>query len=196
MTRLIFVIDPMCSWCWGFHPVIETLRTKYRERYTISLVVGGLRTSGQMLWNDESKAYLHQHWKTVSEKTGQPFSPVLLNRSDFDYDTYPSCKAVVTVKELWGEESAFDYLSKIQEAFYAKGEDITSAEILSSYLSEDPNEFKTFFESKRAEDIMHNDFDKARAMGANIFPSTVKIDEDGHMVCIKGYKSLEEILYL
>jgi hypothetical protein len=31
-------------------------------------------------------------------------------------------------------------------------------------------------------------------MGANAFLSTVKIDEDGHMVCVNGYKGLEEIL--
>ena len=41
---------------------------------------------------------------------------------------------------------------------------------------------------------MQHDFSKARSMGANAFPSVVKIDEDGHMFCQQGYKSLEEIL--
>jgi len=41
---------------------------------------------------------------------------------------------------------------------------------------------------------MQNDFSKARVMGTNAFPSVVKIDEDGHMVCMSGYRSLEEIL--
>jgi hypothetical protein len=41
---------------------------------------------------------------------------------------------------------------------------------------------------------MQHDFSKARSMGANAFPSIVKIDEDEHMCCQKGYKSLEEIL--
>jgi len=57
MKELIFIIDPMCSWCWGFHPVIEELRQKYTDTYKFSLVVGGLRTSGQMEWNTQNKAY-------------------------------------------------------------------------------------------------------------------------------------------
>ena len=194
MTQLIFVLDPMCSWCWGFHPVIETLRKDYHDRYTFSLVMGGLRTTGQMEWNTQSKAYLLQNWNAVSQRTGQPFSSLLLNKPHFDYDTYPACKAVVTVRELWGEEALFIYLSTIQEAFYKDAKDITSLEILTSYITQDKEIFLDFYQSKRAELLMQHDFSKARSMGANAFPSTIKIDEDGHMVCINGYKRLEDIL--
>jgi len=41
---------------------------------------------------------------------------------------------------------------------------------------------------------MQHDFSKARSMGANAFPSVVKIDTDGHMCCQQGYQSIEEIL--
>ena len=194
MSELIFVLDPMCSWCWGFHPVIETLRREYHDRYRFSLVLGGLRSSGQMLWSNESRAYLRQHWDAVAKRTGQPFVPNILNRSAFDYNTYPACKAVVTVRELWGEEAAFDYFAKIQHAFYAEGKDITSEEVLSAYVEEDQDAFRLLYQSPRAETLMQNDFSKARVMGANAFPSVVKIDTDGHMVCTKGYQTLEEIL--
>lgn len=194
MKELFFVVDPMCSWCWGFHPVIESLRKNHQKHYTFSLVVGGLRSSGQMVWNEESKAFLKSHWDSVAQRTGQPFSPRLLNRTSFDYNTYPACKALVTVRELWGEEAAFKYLSKIQYAFYAKGEDITSLGVLTSYITEDKKAFEDFYRSPRAERLMLHDFDKARAMGANAFPSTVHIDEAGHMLCMKGYRTAEEIL--
>ena len=194
MSELIFVIDPMCSWCWGFHPVIETLREKYAKQYTFSLVVGGLRTTGQMVWNEQSKTYLKQNWDAVAKRTGQPFSPKLLNKAMFDYNTYPACKAIITVRELWGDEASFEYLSNIQKAFYAEGIDITSIDVLSSYVTVEKKKFQEFYTSKRAELLMQHDFSKARSMGANAFPSVVKIDEDGHMVCLKGYRSLEEIL--
>jgi len=194
MTELIFVLDPMCSWCWGFHPIIEALRNKHSDTYKFSLVMGGLRSTGQMEWNTQSKAYLKHHWDAVSQVTNQPFSPQLLNRTKFDYNTYPACKAVVTIRELFGIDIAFDYFGKIQEAFYTKGKDITSIEVLSSYVAQDKEAFLTFYHSDRAELLMQHDFSKARSMGANAFPSTVKIDKDGHMVCINGYKSLEEIL--
>jgi len=193
MPHLIFVLDPLCSWCWGFHPIIEELRKKHSDTYTFSLVVGGLRTKGQMPWTEESRHYLAQNWNAVAQKTQQPFNFSLLNRETFDYDTYPACKALVTVRELWGEDTSFDYLKKIQEAFYAKGEDTTSLEILMNYI-DDKERFLEFYESDRAELLMHHDFAKARSMGANSFPSVVKIDTQGHMVCLKGYREIEEIL--
>jgi len=166
--ELIFIIDPMCSWCWGFHPVIKELREKHSDKYRYSLVVGGLRTKGQMAWTQE-------------------------NRESFDYDTYPACRAIVTVRELWGDEASFEYLEKIQEAFYARGEDTTALETLANYV-EKKKEFLAFYHTERAEILMQHDFSKARSMGANAFPSVVKIDTDGHMCCQQGYQSLEGVL--
>lgn len=191
--ELIFVVDPMCSWCWGFHPIIKALRNKHSNTYKFSLVLGGLRTKGQMTWNEQNKAYLAQNWNAVQKQTQQAFNFSLLNKNSFDYDTYPACKAIVTIRELWGEDAGFEYLEKVQEAFYVKGEDTTSLETLVNYV-EHQEEFLTFYTSERAEVLMQHDFSKARSMGASAFPSTVKIDEAGHMCCIQGYKSLEEIL--
>lgn len=196
MTQLIFVLDPMCSWCWGFHPVIETLRKEYSDRYTFSLIMGGLRTSGQMVWDAQSKAYLKTAWDAVHQATGQVFNDALLDKSNFEYDTYPACKAVICLRELHGEDAAFDYLETIQHAFYTQGKDITRLEVLSSYVTQDKETFLNLYHSKRAQTLMEHDFAKARSMGANAFPSLVKIDQDGHMVCLKGYRSLEKILML
>lgn len=196
MTQLIFILDPMCSWCWGFHPVIETLRKEHSKHYTFSLVMGGLRTSGQMAWDAQSKAYLKSAWDAVAQTTQQSFNPKLLNLTHFDYNTYPACKAVITIRELYGVDAAFTYFESIQKAFYTEGADITILEILTHYVIQDKVAFIRFYQSDRAELLMQHDFSKARSMGANAFPSTVKIDEDGHMICVNGYKSLEDILTL
>ena len=194
--EIIFVVDPMCSWCWGFAPVIEALMKTQSQDYQFSLVVGGLRTKGEMPWNETSKNYLKEHWQQVSQRTGQAFSDSLFEKEQFGYDTYPSCKAVVTVRELFGMQNAFSYLHTIQEAFYTKAQDITSEDVLTDLVKDlglDSILFKKFFESERAQLLMEHDFAKARSMGANAFPSVVVIDEEGHMVSQKGYRSLLEM---
>ena len=192
--ELIFVVDPMCSWCWGFAPILEILRDSSAFKNT--LVLGGLRTKGQMPWDSSSKLYLQGHWKQVAMTTGQTFNNVLFKKEHFDYDTYPSSKAVVAVRELFGMTKAFEYLHILQEAFYVHGKDITQIDslvLLLESLDVDIKVFKTFYESDRAQVLMEHDFAKARSMGANAFPSVVIIDNDGHMVCQKGYRSLEEM---
>lgn len=166
------------------------------QDYQFSLVVGGLRTKGEMPWNETSKNYLKEHWQQVSQRTGQAFSDRLFEKEQFEYDTYPSCKAVVTVRELFGMQNAFSYLHTIQEAFYTKAQDITSEDVLADLVKDlglDSILFKTFFESERARLLMEHDFAKALSMGANAFPSVVVIDEEGHMVSQKGYRSLLEM---
>ena len=186
----------MCSWCWGFAPVIEDLHASMSESYTFSLVLGGLRTKGEMSWDETSKDYLKGHWRQVSQRTGQIFSDSLFEKEVFEYDTYPACKAVITVRELFGTHNAFAYLHTIQEAFYTRAEDITNVDVLCDSLkiiNLDSTSFRSFFESDRAQLLMEHDFAKARSMGANAFPSVVVIDEEGHMICQKGYRSLLEM---
>jgi len=159
--------------------------------------VGGLRGSGDMTWDAQSKSYLKQNWDAVQNVTSQPFNPTLLNKRTFDYNTYPSCKAVLTVRELWGEEKALNYLGEIQEAFYKEGKDITDEKVLSVYITDKERQtFLDFYHCERAELLMQHDFSKARSMGANAFPSVVKIDPDGHILCVSGYKPLENLLTL
>jgi len=196
MRELFVVVDPMCSWCWGFAPVIEKVREGFTDMYRISLVVGGLRTKGEMVWDEAAKSYLKAHWKEVAARTGQPFDEALFAKSDFVYDTYPACKAVVTVRELLGEDAAFKYLHTIQHAFYAQGIDITNARLLYGYYEQlfgNSGKFAFMYGTERIETLMMHDFAKARSMGATAFPSVVIVDTDGHMVCQKGYRSVEEM---
>ena len=194
--EIIFVLDPMCSWCRGFAPVVETLHKQYGGICDFSLVMGGLRTRGEMPWNEASRAYLKEHWNEVSKRTGQTFFSDLFDKTYFEYDTYPACKAVITVRECFGMQEAFLYLHLLQEAFYLHGKDITSPEVLTELLQPiglDGTTFERFYNSERAAVLMKHDFAKARSMGANAFPSVVIIDEAGHMVCQKGYRALEEM---
>jgi len=196
---LYVVVDPMCSWCWGFSPVIEQIRSAFTDTYAISLVVGGLRTKGEMVWDDTAKGYLRAHWEEVGKRTGQVFDTALLEKSCVEYDTYPACKAVVTIRELLGEEAAFTYLHTIQHAFYAQGIDITKPRLLYGYYEQlfgNSGKFAFMYGTERMETLMYHDFAKARSMGATAFPSIVIVDRDGHMVCQKGYRSFEEIKQL
>jgi len=196
---LYFIVDPMCSWCWGFAPVIEEARRRLKERYDTHLVMGGLRTQGEMVWDTPAKTSLRKHWQQVEKKTGQPFNEILFEKTDFTYDTYPSCKAVVTVRELLGEDAAFRYLHTIEHAFYAQGIDITKPRLLYGYYEQlfgNSAKFAFMYGTERMETMMHHDFAKARSMGATVFPSVVFVDDAGHMVCQKGYRSFDEIEHL
>jgi len=193
--EIVAVLDPMCSWCWGFEPVLQKLRDELSDEVEFSLILGGLRNSGEQVWDDAFKAYLRSHWKSVKEKTGQGFNLDVLEKEVFDYDTEPACRAVITLRTL-DKTKQFSFLSALQEAFYLKGEDITQTDVIADIAKTEGvnrNAFVALFNSDEMKAKTKADVYKARSMGANVFPSVVLIDEEGHLCVIKGYKSYEEI---
>ena len=42
MKTLYYVADPMCSWCWGFQPVLEKVKEAVPEELSPVYIMGGL----------------------------------------------------------------------------------------------------------------------------------------------------------
>lgn len=127
--HLIYFADPMCSWCYGFSPVIEAVRAAFGERLPIRLVMGGLRPGTEDPMTEAAKTSLRTHWTHVAEASGQPFDGAILDREGFVYDTDPAARAVVLLRRNH-PNLALAFLARLQSAFYAQSLDVTSAEVL------------------------------------------------------------------
>ena len=57
----------------------------------------------------------------------------------------------------------------------------------------DTERFLALFTSQAMKEKTEADVYRSRSMGANVFPSVVLIDDEGHLCVIKGYRSYEEI---
>ncbi len=134
----VYVADPMCSWCWGFAPVIEAVAERYE--LPVQLVMGGLRGGSEArMMTDRLADELGHHWEQVDRASGQPFDLHVLDRRDWRYDTEVTCRAVVVVREL-APELARPALHHLQRAFYVEGtpvvDDETAVDVVSAFLTE------------------------------------------------------------
>ena len=125
--RLIYFADPMCSWCYGFSPVIATLAERFEGRMTLDVVVGGLQAGHTSALRAEDRTYLRDTWSRVGAASGQPFDFSFLDREVFVYDTEPACRAVVAVRRMM-PRLALSFMGRISQAFYAENRDMTSTE--------------------------------------------------------------------
>lgn len=191
LEKILYVADPMCSWCWGFAPEIRKLRRHLSEEVDFALIMGGLRDGHT--WNSEFRSFLRENWKRVHRVSSQPFCDALLEEPAFDYTTEPACRAVVTVRE-YDEALAFDALFLLQEAFYARSLDITSHEVIADVLSSlNIPMFEESFSSEQMRVLTRQDRNRARLYGASSFPSLVLLDDQGHLSVIRGYRTYEEL---
>ena len=190
---LWYFADPMCSWCWGFSPVIETLRDEYRERMKIALVVGGLRPGETVPMTATGREDILHHWHAVQARTGQPFRFDDALPEGFVYDTEPACRAVVTVGGI-DSTQIFAMFKAIQAAFYAMGRDVTQAGVLADLaagLGVDGRTFLRDFDSDVAHARTQAHFRQARQAGVRGFPTLiVQRDTQPHPVC-SGYLPLD-----
>ena len=195
LAEVIFVGDPMCSWCYGFGPQLTKLRAELKG-VPFSMIMGGLR-DGEIF--DEAKLKNHlKYWQAVHETTGLPFDATALSQKDFNYTTEPACRAVVTVRSL---ESSKEYsaYAALQKAFYAEGRDITHEEVIAEVIASigfDIMAFSIMFRSDEMKKATAADKQKARTYGVSSFPTLIVIDRQGHLSQIRGYKKYEELIAL
>ncbi len=184
VRKLIYVGDPMCSWCWGFAPEIESLA----DQYPVEVVVGGLRPgpSAQPL-DDRMAASLRHHWVEVSERTDQPFDTAFLDRRDgWVYDTEPAAVAVTLIREI-DEPSTLEYFTTVQHAFYADGRDITDFDVLTELTGDmdvDRPAFRERLDSDEAKKMAWGDFSRSRNWGIGGFPSLIGDLADGQLALL------------
>ncbi len=192
---LIYVIDPMCSWCWGFSPVLDELISRYQERISFQLMVGGLRPGNTERFDDSRRGYILQHWHAVQERTGQPFNFNFQMGATFTYDTEPASRAIVVVRKLVpGQEWAF--LKEIQTAFYVRNADVTKIEVLEGLvvkLGMDGTSFCQTYQDSRTKQAVWEEFDQAREMGVSGFPALLSRQGESVSTLMYGYQGVETL---
>jgi putative protein-disulfide isomerase len=191
---LWYFADPMCSWCWGFSPVIERVRDEYRDRMKIALVLGGLRHETAPMTAAQRDEILH-HWHAVHERTGQPFRFDGALPDGFVYDTEPACRAVVTAGGIDPAQS-FPLFKAIQSAFYAEGRDVTRADVLAEQaagLGIDAARFLQDFDSDDARARTQAHFRQARMAGVRGFPTLI-LQQDAQLHPVStGFEALDAV---
>ena len=196
--HFIYFSDPMCSWCWGFSPVIEALRRRYGEILPIRLVLGGLRPGTDQPMTEEAKQQMLGYWAEVNKVTGQGFCDGLLSLPGFAYDTDPAARATVLARRT-GAGEALDYLARAQAAFYAEGRNVTDFEVLADIAGEmgfHRASFRTALDEESLKQETWRDYAIAQRAGATGFPTLIlgpKSDGTYALVC-RGYQDGDVVL--
>lgn len=196
--HLIYFSDPMCSWCYGFAPVIGAIREAFGERLPIRLVMGGLRPGTTEPMSEEAKRSIREHWTHVTEASGQPFDGAVLDREGFIYDTDPAARAVVLLRRNH-PNLALDYLARLQSAFYAENRDVTSAEVLADIAADmgvNRDGFLAQLDTVDARQETWRDYAVSQRAGVTGFPTLVAgPNEEGVFgVVTRGYAPGDQVL--
>ncbi|MBI3546377.1 MAG: DsbA family protein [Gammaproteobacteria bacterium] len=195
-TRILhYYVDPMCSWCWGFAPVMSRIKTVYADRINIALTMGGLRPGTSEAVTPQFRAEILRHWREVQNLTGQSFAFDGALPENFIYDTEPASRAVIVVAGL-NPAATFAYLKSIQAAFYTQRQNVTQAAILAA-LAEPfeikPEVFLAQFDAEETKKKTHTHFVQTRQAGVRGFPTLILQADSDSQLLANGYRSFEQL---
>jgi putative protein-disulfide isomerase len=148
-SSLIYVHDPMCSWCFGFSKTFQTLLNELPAGINVKRLLGGLAPDSNEPMSEPTRNMVRQNWQHIEQ-------------------------AIAGV--LQGE--AFDDLmtQKIQQAYYQQArnpsDDSTLIE-LAAEIGLDQQAFSDDLASNETQQSLLEEISQSRSLGVNGFPSLV-----------------------
>lgn len=173
-TTLLYIADPMCSWCWGFGSQLRLIEEAFPE-LPVHIVLGGLAPDTEEPMPDAMRAYVQQAWDEVEATTGASFDRRFWDgrNPDIRRSTYPSCRAVILGRRFGKEHAMFD---TIQHAYYQEARNPSNADVLADCaesigLEVRRSDFLRLLDGEDVQAELERDFQLRRALDANTFPS-------------------------
>lgn len=187
----------MCSWCWGFHPVLRILEQGLNNKVSMQYVLGGLATDSQVPMPDEMQHFLQQTWRTIEKK-------IPSTHFNFDFwtqcqprrSTYPACRAVIAAKkqDITSEQAI---INEIQKAYYLNAKNPSDDDILieiANNLALDKEIFKNDLNSEETKNVLSQEIKLSQQLGVQGFPSLVFENKKDRTLLRIDYNNAENII--
>lgn len=196
-ATLVFVHDPMCSWCWAFRPVWTEITQRLPASISTRRLVGGLAPDSKDPMPLELQQKLQLTWQTIQQKVpGTQFNFGFWEQCSPKRSTYPACRAIIAACE---QDALFEepMILAIQQAYYLQSRNPSERSTLIELADEiglDVTLFAKAIDSKRVQDELIRQIREGRSMGANGFPSLVLEQAGQHQLLQYSYTDPSVVL--
>jgi len=179
---LIYVHDPMCSWCWGFEPTRQKIFEAVAGRMQIRRMLGGLAPDSEVPMPAAMRSMLQQTWQRIEQMIpGTEFNFEFWQKCSPRRSTYPANRAVIAAREQ-GDEFDSRMTARIQRAYYLEAKNPSDESTLIELATDIGLDADLFAASLIAESTQHKlitEIQATREMGIDSFPSMVVQKADG-----------------
>lgn len=193
--RFLYVMDPMCSWCWAFTLTMEQLQQQYPDIAT-DYLMGGLAPDSDDPMPQALQHTIQSTWRHINQLTDTQFNHDFWTVCAPRRSTYPACRAVLTAEQL-REGSSRNMITAIQHAYYLGAKNpsnITTLSLIAADIGLDAEAFTLLIQSTEIETRLQQHLKLSRQIGANGFPSLYLATDDNTLTPISlGYSNWETV---
>ncbi|MGD8515319.1 MAG: DsbA family protein [Granulosicoccaceae bacterium] len=179
MASLYYIHDPMCSWCWGFKPVLAELVTELPREIEFKRLLGGLAADSDESMPEDMQQMLQATWQRIEECIpGTRFNFAFWTECRPRRSTYPACRAVIAARQQ-GEQFDVQMTEAIQRAYYTQARNPSDASTLIELAAELGLDVKAFRDALVSDAVEHQfqaEIAEAAGLGVEGLPALVLVD--------------------
>jgi len=182
MKKLIYIHDPMCSWCWGFSPVLKQVIAGLPSDVEVVRLLGGLAVDTDAPMPVAMQKTIQSTWRRIeSTIPGIKFNFDFWKISQPRRSTYPACRAVIAARQQ-GAEFDESMTQTIQEAYYQQARNPSDESTLIELAAEldlDVDRFTRDLRDDNTQELLLYEINETRRLGVDSFPSLVFLTDAG-----------------
>lgn len=195
--KLIYVHDPMCSWCFGFSKVHQQLAEQLPGNVALIRLLGGLAPDTDEIMPESTRQMVQQNWRRIEQHIpGVEFNYDFWTKCQPRRTTYPACRAVIAAREQ-GDEYDISMTRQIQQAYYRQARNPSDNETLIELAGEiglDQERFSAQLVAEHTQQRLLDEIANTRAIGVSGFPSLVLQNDDGLQSVLVNYTDVNAVL--
>ena len=193
---LIYVMDPMCSWCYAFQPHLRTLIGRLKPGIKVLCYMGGLAPDSDKPMPDELQQAIARTWHDIEERTDTLFNHDFWHKCQPRRSTYPACRAVISA-DLISTGSGMLMAEAIQQAYYREARNPSDLSVLTELAEEiglNSKRFTKQMHGERTAQILFEDLSFCQDKGIQGYPFLGLETPKGLSTVCAGYCDLDELL--
>lgn len=196
--RILYIMDPLCGWCYGFSAVMQEFQKKYQSEFDFQVVVGGMMTGLRVEPVAAMASYILSAYKRVEEYTGvtfgEPYLELLSEGTDIS-NSEPPCRAIYTFGHMVPGRM-LDFAHSLQQKHFVEGKSFNDENTYREMALEfdlNPEEFLAAMKTEDNRYGTQQEFQWAKSANITGFPSTVLQYDGKYYMLSQGFRPLEDI---
>ena len=196
-STLIYVHDPMCSWCWSFRSVWQAVKQGLNDNVEIQYLLGGLAPDSQTVMPEDMQQSIRRTWQRIQQEVpGTEFNYAFWENCQPRRSTYPACRAIIACRmQQPSLEQAM--LLAIQQAYYLNAQNPSDETVLVNLAKKIGLDVKQFAVDIRSDNCQNNllqEVKHCRDIGVSSFPGLVLKKGESYVVLDLDYNNSKTIL--
>jgi len=200
-AEIIVVFDGYCGWCWGIAETIKKLEADFSNRFDFTAVCGGLVTGERIGPLGDFASYIEKAMPRVEDLTGAIFGKAhrerMRNRDTMQNSLIPAAAFSLIVTEK-PETSTLQLADEILTMNFRDGRDLSEpASYADLFRAHRLDAGRSVTRLAQGDFFPHAErqFERAREMGAEAFPTIIYGREGQYFPLCQGYQNYESLAH-